>query len=201
MREQNVKEMVDELDRIVSRDKVQSIFLACDEVLRPMLNEHLPPHLREKVIDTVRMDIRTPEHEVMQQTLDAMRKYDAETDVEKVDRMMNEYRAGGLGVVGVRQTLAALRNGQVDELLISAQADRIEPDHERPVRDILEKELGVLSEAADEEGGLNMVLSDALVTRARQTGAKVTFIEDPALLDKAGGVGALLRYRHAGVIQ
>jgi peptide subunit release factor 1 (eRF1) len=34
-----------------------------------------------------------------------------------------------------------------------------------------------------------------LVTRARQTGARVTFIEDPALLSGVGGVGALLRYR------
>jgi hypothetical protein len=29
----------------------------------------------------------------------------------------------------------------------------------------------------------------------------VTFVEDPALLEHVGGVGALLRYRHAGVIQ
>jgi peptide subunit release factor 1 (eRF1) len=37
-------------------------------------------------------------------------------------------------------------------------------------------------------------ISDELVTRARQTGASVTFIEDAALLDDIGGVGATLRY-------
>jgi peptide subunit release factor 1 (eRF1) len=40
-----------------------------------------------------------------------------------------------------------------------------------------------------------MVAADLLVTRARRTGARVTFIEDPALLAPVGGVGALLRYR------
>jgi peptide subunit release factor 1 (eRF1) len=38
-------------------------------------------------------------------------------------------------------------------------------------------------------------LADDLVTRAQQTGARVTFIEDPDLLRPYGGVAALLRYR------
>jgi len=200
-RDQHVKEMIDELDRIVTEEKVLHILFAGDEVLLPLLRDNLPQHLAEKVFDIVKMDVRTPEHEVLQLTLDAMQKRDAESDAEKAQRLLNEYRSGGLGVLGVRQTLAALRNGQVDELLVSARVEGIEADHEKAVRDMLEKELGVLSEPADQEGDLQMILSDALVTRARQTGAKVTFIEDPELLKKFGGVGALLRYRHAGVIQ
>jgi hypothetical protein len=36
-----------------------------------------------------------------------------------------------------------------------------------------------------------------MVTKARQTSATVSMIEDPALLAEAGGVGGLLRYRIA----
>jgi peptide subunit release factor 1 (eRF1) len=36
---------------------------------------------------------------------------------------------------------------------------------------------------------------DLLVTKAKQTGATVTFIEDAALLESIGGVGAFLRWR------
>lgn len=36
---------------------------------------------------------------------------------------------------------------------------------------------------------------DLLVTQAKQTDAAVTFVDDPALLEAAGGVGALLRWR------
>ena len=46
-------------------------------------------------------------------------------------------------------------------------------------------------QAADDIKGV----LDALVARARQTGARVTFVEDAALLAEAGGVGALLRFR------
>ena len=41
----------------------------------------------------------------------------------------------------------------------------------------------------------NVLLADLLVTKARQTDATVTFIEDPALLADVGGVGAFLRWR------
>jgi peptide subunit release factor 1 (eRF1) len=38
-------------------------------------------------------------------------------------------------------------------------------------------------------------MPDLLVTKAKQTGAIVTFIEDAALLASMGGVGAFLRWR------
>ena len=38
-------------------------------------------------------------------------------------------------------------------------------------------------------------LSDELITRAQQTAARITFIEDASLLADVGGVGALLRFR------
>ena len=37
-------------------------------------------------------------------------------------------------------------------------------------------------------------LADELVTRAKQTAATVTFIEDETLLQEYGGVAALLRF-------
>ena len=40
-----------------------------------------------------------------------------------------------------------------------------------------------------------LIVADELVTRAEQTGARVRFIEDAALLEPVGGVGALLRFR------
>jgi len=44
-------------------------------------------------------------------------------------------------------------------------------------------------------------MPDLLVTRARQTGATVTIIEDPALLESVGGVGGFLRpFRRLGAI-
>jgi len=38
--------------------------------------------------------------------------------MEKVERLLNEYRADDLGVAGVAETLAALSNGQVEEAFL-----------------------------------------------------------------------------------
>jgi peptide subunit release factor 1 (eRF1) len=38
-------------------------------------------------------------------------------------------------------------------------------------------------------------LSDELILRARQTAARITFVEDASLLAEVGGVAALLRYK------
>ena len=56
-------------------------------------------------------------------------------------------------------------------------------------------------EIPDSEGGTKSEeprqasLPDLLVTKAKQTGATVTFIEDAALLESIGGVAAFLRWR------
>ena len=43
--------------------------------------------------------------------------------------------------------------------------------------------------------GKQLQLSDDLVTRAQQTGARVRIIEDPELHREHGGVGATLRFK------
>ena len=57
---------------------------------------------------------------------------------------------------------------------------------------------GVAAETSAPQGVADearLKLSDELITRAQQTGARVRFIEDAALLADIGGVGALLRFR------
>jgi peptide subunit release factor 1 (eRF1) len=63
------------------------------------------------------------------------------------------------------------------------------------VRATLERAAGAvgLDPAADRQAQVD--LCERLVTLARQTDARVHFVEDPALLAHVGGVGALLRYR------
>lgn len=120
-----------------------------------------------------------------------MREHDAASDQEKATRLLDEYRAGGLAVICAHDTLVALTRGQGDELLISANIEQFHPE---------EEEVGVImapqAPAGEPDSPTRRVLmADALVTRARQTGASVTFIEDPMLLAPAGGVGLMLRYK------
>ncbi|MEP7271923.1 MAG: hypothetical protein ABI882_10505 [Acidobacteriota bacterium] len=77
------------------------------------------------------------------------------------------------------------------ELLINANIEAFHPEGEA---------VGavIATQAPDDEldsSTRRVLMADALVTRARQTGASVTFVEDAALLALVGGGGLMLRYR------
>src|SRR5262249_47177656 len=61
-----------------------------------------------------------------------------------------------------------------------------------PTRRALER--GQVDELLIADGSVGERFTEELVKQARQTAAKVRFIEDRALLDPVGGVGAFLRY-------
>lgn len=173
---EHVKEVVEALERIVRAERIERIVLAGDEVVIPLVRAELPKSLAERLTDVVHLDIRAPEHQIFRHTLAAVGAQDSRDDTERVRRVLDAYRAGGLGVAGVDATRAALLNGQVHELLVSA----------RPAT------LGATSDGDAEH------LASELVRLARETGARVAFIEDPSLLAGVGGVAAFLRYRIAG---
>ena len=190
----HAKEVIDALERVVAEDRIEHIILSGDETnIIPILREQMPKHLLDKVIDVLNLAVDTPEHEILESTMKTMRVHDAVTDAEKVEEMFNQYRAGGLAVVGVDETLAALNNGQVDELLVSASLREIRYSEQK-----VDKVLAAYAPGADGEqpdASEPHMVADELVRLAQQTSARVTFIEDTSLLANAGGVGATLRYR------
>ncbi len=190
---QHIKEVIDVLERVVTEEGIEQIILAGDEeTIGPLFRDQLPQALSEKLIDAVSLSIDTPEHELLEETAKVFKRHDSLTDSEKVERLLNEYRADDLGVAGVTDTLAALSNGQVEEMLIVAAANNIVYDEEE-VKKVLK--LYEPDQPLPEE--LNQrIIADELVRRANlMSSARVTFIEDDTRLTQLGGVGGLLRYR------
>jgi peptide chain release factor subunit 1 len=196
---QHAKEVAEQLEQVVREDAIEHVILAGDEVIIPLLKEQFPKAVADKVVDVLSLDINAPEHEILAESMEAMQEHDAQTDFEKVRQLFDDYRAGGLAVVGSTETLEALAMGQVEELLISARHQDVEGDRE---------DVAILSEGevaepvvAGQDGAIAQIEADSvivaadLVARARQTGARITFVEDASLLEEVGGCGAFLRYR------
>jgi peptide subunit release factor 1 (eRF1) len=183
--QEHAKEVIERLAEIVREDKVTHIILAGDQVVIPLLQEQLPQEM-VSMVEVMKLDIHASEQDVLTATLKELQGEEARTAAEKVDRLMQQYRARGLAVVGPRETLEALASGQVEELLISGAL--LEESHPQPeeVQAILAPEIPGSEQAPQ---------ADLLVTKARETGATVTFIEDAALLESTGGVAAFLRWR------
>jgi len=86
-------------------------------------------------------------------------------------------------VVGVEPTRRALELGQVDELIIAADPGAITPT------------TGAERGATSSDRSSSERAGDQLIAMARQTSARLRFIEDASLLAPAGGVGATLRFK------
>jgi len=188
----HAKEVIQILDRTVREEDINNVILAGDEAtIIPILREQMSKELAEKVIDTLSLPIDTPDHELFEESLRAFRRHDTLSDLQKVERLMNEYRADDLAVAGVSETLVALSNGQVEEMLITASANDLKYD-EADAKKVLQAYGSDVSQLTIS----NCAIADELVRRANETSsARITFIEDASLLEPIGGVGAFIRYR------
>jgi peptide chain release factor subunit 1 len=200
----HVKDVVEALDRIVTREGISQIVLSGDPVIMPLLREQMPKPLAEKIVDEISLGTNAAQADVIRATVASLKEADARTDREKVEAALGAYRAGGLGVVGPDATLLAMTNGQVDELLIAASLAKIDGlggtraaemaiANDSAIADPA-VEASMAGEPSSAKAGI-VRLADELVTRAHQTGARICFVEDPALLEACGGVAATLRYR------
>ena len=189
---QHAKEVVDALARTMQDERLEHIILAGDEaVVIPLLKEQMPKTLQEQIIDVISLGIDTPEHQLLEESLTAFQRHDSLSDMEKMERLLGEFRGDNLAVAGVPDTLAALSNGQVEEMLIVAAADGLSYDEEE-----VKKVLEVYATENMPETLDKRAVADELIRRANQlSAAKVTFVEDQTRLEQLGGVGALLRYR------
>ena len=200
---QHAKEVMEALEKIVLRENITEIITAGDEVILPLLREQMPKHLAEKVVDHLRVDVNAPLDRIIGTSLDAMKRVHSQSERDKVEAAVGAYRAGGLGVVGPEDTLEALRKGQVDELLISARVRELQPVGANAAARAIASMQGVLPEPAVQAAAAGEAaevapetvrLADELITKATQTSAKITFVEEPELLAPYNGVAAILRF-------
>ena len=196
--QQHAKEVVGELEKLVRDDRINAVVLVGDStVIVPMLLDEMSKELKEKIAATLSMNVNTPEHELLEAADQAVREHDAKADKEKIDYLLEHNYEDGVGVVGVDKTLAALLNGQVQELYVTADLDDVTYD-----RDSVRLVLANYAPGTDGEmpdATERAMLVDELIKLAARSADAIKIIEDPHLLKTVGGVGAILRYQAKGV--
>jgi hypothetical protein len=162
------REAAVELERVVVEESAVRVILAGDEVALPLLRGALSSRVTALLHEEVlRFDIRAPRDEVKAAIAPLLAQAEAEDAHSLADQLIHAVQTSGLGVVGADPTRIALEYGQGDVLLLSPEAE------------------------VDEEARRE------LIRLATTTGAGVEVVEKHDLFQQLGGVGALLRYRHA----
>jgi hypothetical protein len=163
-------EVADRIAQLVDRERATQVILAGDAPAIPLLRQALAPRIARLVREpALALDVETSRDAVWEEIAPLLREDEAEQDRAVVERLIEAVRADSLGIAGLEPTRRALQRGQVDVLVLGRDAP-------------------FPPEARSE-----------LIELAARTDAAIEVVEADDALRHLGGVGALLRYREAGM--
>lgn len=160
------REMADGIDALAAHEGATRVILAGDAVAIPLLHKALPPRLEPLISEqVVRLDIRTPRADIQDEIAPLLAQIEADESHDVATRLIEAVREQALGVIGAQETRDALNHGQVETVVLAAEAP------------------------------LDAQERNELVHLAATSGASVEMVQGHSGLNEAGGIGALLRYR------
>jgi len=116
-----IKEKIQILEKIISQGEHTHLILAGNPRVAALLKKALPKHLADKLVDTIVIEDINKDESIVGKTLNTFILQEQFESITAVEMLQQEMKINGLGVVGTEASLAALRNGQVDMLILSKE--------------------------------------------------------------------------------
>ncbi|PYS90651.1 MAG: hypothetical protein DMF62_04265 [Acidobacteria bacterium] len=194
----HAKEVVSELEELMKKVEVDSLVICGDEeTILPVFKPQLSKPLEEKLIGTVSASQYESPEELREKALEVINIETATLQQKKIEQLNDAAKSSAkMGTLGVEDTLTALANGQVEELVIATNIDSIDYSKKKVKKILKAYEPGDDTAPAEALSAIGdaRAIADQLITRAINTGARITFVKDASMLANDGGVGAILRF-------
>jgi peptide chain release factor subunit 1 len=171
------KEVADYLTSYLTSRLQTQIILSGQESILTNFRHFLPPSVQQQVIDAIHLDIREAPVRILEAAQNVLQRHEREEEQESVRLLLNRAGQGGLAVVGVQETLAAVNTGRVHKLIVHR-------NFHQPGWYCLD--CGTLA---------TVDLGEAVVNGVLRADGDVEVIEPDTRLASYEGVGALLRYK------
>jgi peptide subunit release factor 1 (eRF1) len=188
------KQFVESLQLLMGKARFDSFLIGCRDETWPEVEPHLRTELKQKLAGRFVADpggataesVRSVAEQIIANKR-ALRQRDL------VREVIGQSSRNSTGAVGLRHVLTALERQEVQTLVISRDlhAEAVECTNCRHLDTRMVKNCAVCGQ---ETRHLNEI-SDALIDFALRNGADIQILQGDAELEKAGRVGALLRYR------
>jgi peptide chain release factor subunit 1 len=117
LRKGAVHSFFSEVIEILQKTADEQIILAGPGTAKSQFKEMLPKNLNNKIVEIVDISI-DDEAELLKKSIHLIRGREERKSIESVLQLKEEILKDGLAVYGVKDTLQAVKNGQVDLLLI-----------------------------------------------------------------------------------
>jgi peptide chain release factor subunit 1 len=186
------KEVADYLTAYLTAHPKTSIILSGQSDILSNFRHFLSTPVQQQIIDTVRLDMREAPDRIVEAAQEVLQRHEREEEREAVERLLNRAASGGLAVVGMQRTLAAVNQGRIHQLIMHRdvhQAGWRCRDCDRIGEDMPPQcpSCGGEVTAVD--------LGEAMVEGVLRLDGFVELIEPHPRLAAYEGVGALLRYK------
>ena len=181
-----LKEVVEELEK--RSDK--QIIVAGPGTAKNQFIDLLPKALQDKIIDTIDIDIQD-ENKLLKESIHLISEKEKRESSEAVSHLKQEILRDGLAVYGVEETMNAVKNGQVELLIIQKDFK---------LSGWICEKCQVVGEGAKstcpycENNASQVDVLEEILEFAERTDTEIEFTEDEQIAD-LGHIGGILRYK------
>jgi peptide chain release factor subunit 1 len=190
-RQRHLKRVADALFRLLKQRPFDGLILAGPAEARTDLERNLHPYLRERIRAALTMSMIDPIDEIQARCLAVEEDLEHREEAARVEQLRQEAASGGKGVLGLGETLGALSEGRVGELLVSI--DLTVPGWRCPSCGRLAERGRTCPVCGSSMEAVPDVVDLAVATALRQ-GSRVETVVHPDGLAEHGGMGGLLRF-------
>jgi len=190
--QRNLKEAAELTAKFCEGGRCSRIILGGTDQTVAQFQEMLPKDLQEQVVGSFPAVMTASEPEVLDRSLEIIAEVERETEKELVESVITAAAKGGAGVIGLADTLGAVHEGRVHILLVAegykATAYRCEQCG-YIVAQAQEKCSFCDSKVKQIDAAVDLIVREVI-----DQGGEVEVVRDSPSLEKAGHIGALLRY-------
>lgn len=180
------QEIADQLQKIA----VERIILAGPGTTKIQFKRILPKQLREEIINTIDIGMDDKYH-LLEESIDIISQQEKQTSHKAVEQLKQEILKDDLAVYGLEETLKAVKNGQVDTLILEKdyKLKGYICEHCQILKAGPVKECPVCGRSTSEADIIEEILEFA-----ERTDAEIEFTDDEKIT-QLGHIGGLLRYK------
>jgi len=184
-------------ERLLERygnDKCDSIAIGCRDESWPMIERHLHPYVKQRLVGHFVIETTTATaDEVRQHALKTLEQYREAHRHELLAEVLDEARANNNGALGLRRVLRSLEQGEVQALLIGEgfSAEGVECGNCGHIDMRMVQHCAVCGQKTHDIDDI----CDALIGRALRGRVELVQIPASSEFERAGNIGALLRFR------
>lgn len=114
----HLKKVADALARLFKVQPFDGLIIGGRREILPDFEHHLHTYLKERIIGRINVEPETELPIIWREVGKVISQFEKAQKEKLVQRVMEESQSGGLGVIGLKETLKALWQGQISTLLV-----------------------------------------------------------------------------------